>query len=110
MDFDVSALSPENTLTARVLRLRAQIALEQTKDVLAEVPENADEPDLGAVRALAQHAAGEQEAALKLAEDLAANYPENATVQILGATVLLAQGKSEEALSLLEKHQGSLEA
>ena len=31
-------------------------------------------------------------------------------MQLLGGTVLQAAGKTEEALSLLSKHQGSLEA
>lgn len=62
------------------------------------------------MKALAQQASGNEEEALKLAEDLATNYPDNGTVQVLVGTVLQAHGKSEEALSLLEKHQGNLEA
>jgi coatomer protein complex subunit epsilon len=38
------------------------------------------------------------------------NYPDNATVQVLGGTVLQGLGKSEEALAVLAKHQGNLEA
>ncbi|KAL1956359.1 hypothetical protein VTO42DRAFT_7342 [Malbranchea cinnamomea] len=110
IDFDTSAFSPENALPARVLKLRAKIALGQTEDVLADVKDEADVPDLAAVKALAQHTSGDKEAALKLAEELAANYPENGTVQVLAGTVLQAQGKSEEALSLLAKHQGNLDA
>ena len=109
LDFDTTALSPENTSPARILKLRARIALGQTDDVLAEIKDE-DEPDLAAVKALAQQTSGKDQEALKLAEDLAANYPENATVQVLVGTVLQAQGKSEEALSLLEKHQGNLDA
>jgi coatomer subunit epsilon len=41
---------------------------------------------------------------------LAESSPENATVQVLGGTVLQAAGRSEEALALLTKHSGSLEA
>lgn len=109
LDFDTAALSPENTLPARVFKLRAKIALGKADDVLDEVKDE-EEPDLAAVKALAQHTSGKDEEALKLAEDLAVNYPENATVQVLVGTVLQAQGKSEEALSLLEKHQGNLDA
>jgi coatomer protein complex subunit epsilon len=111
IDFDVSALSSENALPARVLKLRARVALGQTEDMLSDIADEADDvPDLAAVKALALQAAGNEDDALALAEDLAASYPENATVQVLGGTVLQAQGKSEEALSLLEKHQGNLEA
>ncbi|BAE60716.1 unnamed protein product [Aspergillus oryzae RIB40] len=110
IDFDTSALSSENHLPARVLKLRAKIALGQTDQVLSDVDGEEDTPDLAAVKALAQQTAGDSEAALKLTQDLAENYPDNATVQALGGTVLQAQGSSEEALALLAKHQGNLEA
>ncbi|KAE8143288.1 coatomer epsilon subunit-domain-containing protein [Aspergillus pseudotamarii] len=109
VDFDTSALSSENHLPARVLQLRAKIALGQTDQVLADV-DGEDTPDLAAAKALAQQTAGDSESALKLAQDLAENYPDNGTVQVLGGTVLQAQGLSEEALALLAKHQGNLEA
>lgn len=62
------------------------------------------------MKALAQHTAGDADGALKSVQDLAENYPDNANVQVLGGTVLQAQGRSEEAVGLLSKHQGSLEA
>jgi coatomer protein complex subunit epsilon len=110
IDFDTSALSPENHLPARILQLRAQIALGQSDQVLSAVDTVEDTPDLAATKALAQQTTGDEDSALKLAQDLADNYPENATVQVLAGTVLQAQGKSEEALALLTKHQGNLEA
>ncbi|EEH21329.1 hypothetical protein PABG_03560 [Paracoccidioides brasiliensis Pb03] len=110
IDFDSSTFSPENTLTARVLKLRAKIALGQTDDVLAEVEGEEDVPDLAAVKVLALQTAGDEAGALKGAEELVAKNSENATTQVLIGTVLQAQGKSEEALSLLSKHQGNLEA
>ena len=42
-----------------------------------------------------------------MAEELASSSADNATVQVLAATVLQGEGKTEEALSLLSKHQGS---
>ena len=110
IDFDTSALSPENHLPAHVLQLRAKIALGQTDEVLADVEGEEETPDLAAVKALAQQASGDFESALQLAQDLAENYPDNASAQILGGTLLQAQGHSEEALALLTKHQGNLEA
>jgi coatomer protein complex subunit epsilon len=106
VDFDTAGLSSENTLPARVLSLRAQIALGQAEDVVAEV-QGESEPDLLAVSALAEFAAGNEAEALKIAEKLAAESPENGNVQVLAGTVLQAAGKSEEALSLLSKHQGN---
>ncbi|PGH17566.1 hypothetical protein AJ80_04744 [Polytolypa hystricis UAMH7299] len=111
VEFDTSSFSPENTLTARVLKLRAKIALGQTEEVLAEIEgETEDVPDLAAIKVLAQQAAGDEAVALKAAEELAEKESENGTVQVLVSTVLQSHGKSEEALALLAKHQGNLEA
>lgn len=57
-----------------------------------------------------QHTAGNKEAAQELAQELAAKHPENGNVQVLCGTVLHANGQSEEALGLLARHQGDLEA
>jgi coatomer protein complex subunit epsilon len=110
VDFDTSSFSRENALTARVLKLRAKLALGQTEEVLADVEGEQDVPDLAAAKALAQQASGDTAASLEAAEKLAAQNSENVTVQVLAGTVLQAQGKSEEALALLAKHQGNLEA
>lgn len=107
--FDTASLSPENTLPARVLQLRARIALGQAAEALADV-KGATEPELQAVGALAELALGNVEAAVGAIERLAAASAEsadNATVQVLGGTVLQAAGKPEEALALLGRHQGS---
>jgi len=108
IDFDTSTFSDENALPARVLALRARVALGQADDVLADVQGEA-EPELQAVGALAESALGRTEAAVKTVEKLAASAGDNATVQVLGGTVLQAAGKSEEALALLSQHQGSRE-
>jgi thioredoxin-like negative regulator of GroEL len=110
IDFDTSGLSAENALPARILQLRAQIAMGKVQEVLADVEGEDDVPDLAAVKALARYAAGDTSQALEAVSRLAESSPENATVQVLGGTVLQAAGKSEEALALLTKHSGSLEA
>ncbi|KAL2115818.1 hypothetical protein VTJ04DRAFT_10073 [Mycothermus thermophilus] len=112
VDFDVSSLSPENALPARVLQLRARISLGQADEVLAEL-NGAKEPELVAVRALALQALGRGDEAVQAVEDLLAKgdaVQENATVQVVAGTVLQAAGKSEEALALLGRHQGNLDA
>ncbi|KAK4462042.1 coatomer epsilon subunit-domain-containing protein [Cladorrhinum samala] len=109
VDFDVSSLSAENALPARVLQLRARIALGQAEDVLADV-QGEKEPELEAVSALAEQALGNNDKAVEIVESLAQSAGDNATVQILGGTVLAAAGKSEDALALLGKHEGSLDA
>ncbi|KAK2043263.1 coatomer epsilon subunit [Colletotrichum somersetense] len=109
IDYDTSALSPENELPARILVLRARIALGQAEDVLADV-QGEKEPELVAIGALAESALGKTDSAVKTIEKLAASEGGNTTVQIVGGTVLQAAGKSEEALALLSQHQGSLDA
>lgn len=110
LDFDTTALSPENQLPAQILKLRARIALNQATDAIAEADNDPSNTDLAAVKALAQYAAGNADAALELAAQLAGKEPDNATVQVLCGTVLFASGRGEEALQLLGRHQGDLEA
>ena len=109
VDFDTSSLSTENALPARVLKLRARIALGQAKAVISEITSDS-EPDLAAVKAFALYIQGSTAEAEKASEKLVLAFPENATVQLLGGTILQATGRSEEALSLLSHHEGSLEA
>lgn len=66
--------------------------------------------DFAAMKAFAQYSLGQTSEAMKMMESLAESESENATVQLLGGIVLQSAGKTEEALSLLSKHQGSLEA
>lgn len=106
VDYDTSALSPENAIPARVLALRAQVALGHAEDVIADV-QGEKEPELAAVGAFAEYAAGNTTKAIKIAEGLTAAAGENSTVQVLCGTVLQAAGLTEEALALLSKHQGS---
>lgn len=109
VDFDTSAFSPENTLPARVLQLRARLALGQAADVAAEV-QGESGPELAAVGALAQLAQGKTDEAAAAATELASSAADNAVVQVVAGTVLQAAGKSEEALALLSQHSGNLEA
>lgn len=106
IDFDTSAFSADNALPARVLVLRARLALGQAKDVLDEI-KGEKGPELEAVAALAELALGKADSAVEKIEKLAASASDNVTVQIVGGTVLQAAGKSEEALALLSQHQGS---
>ena len=106
LDFDTSALSPENKMTARVLKLRAQIAMGQADEVLAQVKGESAQ-DLEAVAALAQMSLGKADAAVAAVEKLMANNTDNTNVLVLCGTVLQAAGKSDEALNVLGRHLGS---
>lgn len=110
IQFDVSSLSAENKIPARVLQLRAQIAAGQADQAIAAVQKESGNPDYAAVKAFALYAAGRITTGLEKMQELLQSASENATVQVLGATLLQAAGKSEEALAVLTKHQGNLEA
>lgn len=111
-DFDPSSFSSENHLPARILQLRARVALGQADDVLAEV-QGEQKPELVAVSALALATTGKADEAVAVVEKLLADggdaVAEKAIVQVLGGTVLAGAGKAEEALALLNKHQGNRE-
>ncbi|KAI9799753.1 MAG: hypothetical protein M1833_003872 [Piccolia ochrophora] len=108
---DPSNLTSETRLPARILSLRARIASGQADEALSDLKgESSSSPELAAVKALAQYSTGNTEEAVKTIEELASSASENATVQLLGGTILQVAGKSEEALALLSKHQGNLEA
>ncbi|KAF5980729.1 hypothetical protein FBULB1_5082 [Fusarium bulbicola] len=109
IDFDTSSFSPDNALPARILVLRARLALGQAEDVLDDVKGDS-QPELQALGALAQFNLGKADSAVETIEKLASSAADNTTVQVIGGTVLQAAGRSEEALALLTQHQGSLDA
>ena len=104
-----SSLSPENQIPARVYILRTRIANGDAAGVIRELG-NAAEPDLKAVKAFAEYTTGKTAPAVAAIDALIASSSGNATVQILGATVLQLEGRNDDALALLSKHQGNLEA
>jgi coatomer protein complex subunit epsilon len=112
IDFDTSSFSSENELPAQVLKLRARLALGEIKEVLSELKGDSSSPDVIAASTLAEYlkAPSEDSKAVAKAQDLAAKEGDNLTVQLLAGTVLAHAGLVEEALSLLAKHQGSLDA
>ncbi len=109
-EFDPSSFSSEHQLLARVLVLRAKIALGQTDEVLADVADESDQPELAAVATFAQFVSGDTSSASDAVDQLVESSSDNATVQVLGGTVLQGLGKSDEALALLAKHDANLEA
>jgi len=104
-----SGLSSENQLRANVYILRARIANGEAAEVSNEI-RGAEEPDLKAVKAFAEYTTGNTESAVAEMDALIAASSGNGTVQVLGATVLHLEGRSEDALGLLSKHEGNLEA
>jgi len=84
--------------------------------VLSDISgEEDDVPDLAAAGILArwsqeQASGSEDTAAVEEAAQLAAKEKDNLSVQLLCGTVLAGAGKYDEALALLGRHQGSLDA
>jgi coatomer protein complex subunit epsilon len=107
-DFDTSSFSSSNALPVRVLQLRSQIALGQAKAVSTELASETT-PDLVAVRLLANYEQGKDVNA-ELKKLVEQRGQDNLTVQIMGAIILERAGETEDALALLSKHQGSLDA
>jgi coatomer protein complex subunit epsilon len=88
--------------------------LGQSSSVLQEL-EGSKEPDLIAVGILAEYtykngAGKSTENVLERAKGLAQTQADNLNVQLCVGTVLADAGLNEEALALLAKHQGSLDA
>lgn len=112
VDFDTSSFSASNALPTRVLKLRARLALGQYDDVIAETSGESGVPDLQAAAALATYLKSPESAdkAVAKAQELAASAGDNLSVQLLAGSVLANAGLTEEALALLAKHQGSLDA
>ena len=112
VDFDTSAFAETNTLQARILKLRAHIQLGQADRVISELNSEAESnPDLNAVRILAQHTQKpSDQSIIEKAATLAKSNGQNLTVQLLCGTMLANAGRKDEALALLAKHQGSLDA
>lgn len=108
LDFDTSSFSSANALPSRVLKLRAQIALGQAKEVASTLAKETT-PDLVAVRLLAEYEGGKDVVndVKKLVEKEGQG---NLTVQLVGGIVLEREGETEEALEVLSKHEGSLDA
>lgn len=112
-DYSPSDFSPSNTLAVRILQYRAQIALHKHQEVLSSITatEASSTPALAAVKALAEHCSSPTStSAVSTAETLANEHGSDTTVQICAGTVLARAGQGEEALKLLSKHEGSLEA
>lgn len=112
--FDTSSFSSSNALSARILKLRAQLALGQHAAVLSELKITSN-PDLSAVKVLAGYLQSVEKGqeggeAVEAARTLASAQGENLTVQLCCGTVLARAGETEEALALLARHQGSLDA
>ncbi|KAF1962139.1 hypothetical protein CC80DRAFT_434924 [Byssothecium circinans] len=108
LDFDISSFSSSNALPSRILKLRSQIALGQAQDVASSLAKETT-PDLVAVRLLAENELGKNvlSEVRKLVEK---EGQENLTVQLVGGIVLERAGETEEALNVLSKHEGSLDA
>ncbi|KAF2087400.1 coatomer subunit epsilon [Saccharata proteae CBS 121410] len=113
LSFDTSSFSPSNSIPAQILKLRAHIALAQYDDVISAASSQSSIPDFAAAKTLATYLkdpVGNGEKAVEQAKRLAGESGDNLSVQLLCGSVLANAGLLEEALALLSKHQGTLDA
>lgn len=108
-DFEASSFSDTNRQPVQILQYRAQCALGQYDDVIKSVG-NSSVPDLQAVKALATFLKNGSDGAVADAEKLSETQGDNLTVQLLCGIVLARAGKADQALALLSRHEGSLDA
>jgi coatomer protein complex subunit epsilon len=111
-DYSPSDFSSSNALPIQVLQYRAQLALGQHAQVIKAISSSAAKqtPDLAAVKTLATYLSQPSDSAVSEAETLSESAGDNLSVQLLCGTVLARAGKQDQALQLLSKHQGSLDA
>jgi len=72
--------------------------------------EGEDSPELAAVKALAEYTTGNTSTAAADIAKVISSSSSNGTVQVIGGIILHLEGKSDDAVALLSKHQGNLEA
>lgn len=113
-DFEPASFSDSNRLPVRILQCRAQCALGQYDDVLNSISDSEarSTTDLAAVRVFAGYLSNpsNSDRVVAEAERLAEQHGDNLTVELLCGTVLARAGKADQAIALLSKHQGSLDA
>lgn len=111
-DFDPHSFSDTNRLPVQILQYRAQCALGQYDDVIGSISDSEAKstPDLAATKIYASFLQNGSDDTLAQAEALAEAAGDNLTVQLLCGTVLARAGRPEQAVALLSRHQGSLDA
>jgi coatomer protein complex subunit epsilon len=105
LEYSTSHLADSNKLSARVLTLRARIALGEGSAVAKEL-KGEKEPELLAVRAWAEYLGGDA-GAVKVLESLVGEGEASEGVLVLAGAALIREGRAEEALQVLGRHQGS---
>lgn len=111
LSLDITGYNERNKVAAQVLVERAKVRLGRAQEVVSEL-EGVDDVSLQAVKAYAQYTigVGAKESGLEAVKQLVEKHGgENSVVQYLGGLVYVLEGQDDEALQLLEKHEGSLE-
>jgi coatomer protein complex subunit epsilon len=111
VDWDSSSFSSEYELPGKLLQLRALLALGRYDDVISK-SKGQSSPDYKAAVVAAEFLKkpSVSSPALEKAKKLADSNGDNLNVEVLCGIVLARAGESEQALALLSKHQGSLDA
>jgi coatomer protein complex subunit epsilon len=105
---DISGFSSANQIKGRALQYRASIQLGGAHSVSLEL-QSATEPELLAVKALADYKDGKEEEAVETCEDLIQVGKGNDAVIVPVATVLVLADQRDKALEILRELPQSLE-
>lgn len=111
LSLDITGYNEKNKVAAQVLVERAKVRLGRAQEVVSELEGSVD-VSLQAVKAYAQYTigVGAKESGLEAVKQLVEKHgADNSVVQYLGGLVYVLEGQDDEALQLLEKHEGSLE-
>jgi coatomer subunit epsilon len=111
VDWDTSSVSSEYQLPAKLLQLRARLALGRYDEVLS-LAKGQSSPGIKAAAVAAEFfkKPSESSPAIEKAKKLAESDGDNLEVEVLCGSILARIGETEQALALLSKHQGSLDA
>ena len=111
IDWDSSSFSSDYQLAGKMLQVRARLALAEYDEVLS-IAKGQSSPDMKAAAIAADFfkKPSESSPAVDKAKKLAESDGDNLNVEVLCGTILARIGETEQALALLSKHQGSLDA
>lgn len=110
LDWDTSSFSAESELPAKMLLLRSLLALGRYDEVLKQAKGSSPDVKAAALAAEFLKKPSESSPAVEKAKKLAESNGDNMNVEILVGIILARIGETEEAIALLSKHQGSLDA
>lgn len=110
IEWDTSSFSTDSSIPAKMLQLRSLLALGRYDEVLKTAKGSSPDVKAAALAAEFLKKPSTSSPAVDKAKKLAEANGDNMNVEILVGVILARIGETEEAIALLSKHQGSLDA